>query len=138
MKEAGEGGHARYTYRLRVSSTARTALLAEWDRCRWIWNECVARSRKAHQDGEKCGPAVLDRMLTRGRAVTPWLAAGSSVPQQQIVRDFGRSRAKALKDIRGRLPVGRRAGMPGYKKKHGCDPTLNYTRRGFRLKDGRL
>ncbi|MFJ7964718.1 RNA-guided endonuclease InsQ/TnpB family protein [Streptomyces sp. NPDC096324] len=137
-KESGEGGHARYTYRLRVSSTARAALLAEWDRCRWIWNECVARSTKAHRAGEKCGPAVLDRMLTGARAVTPWLAAGSSVPQQQIVRDFGRSRAKALKDIRGRLPVGRRAGMPGHKKKHGCDPTLNYTRRGFRLKDGRL
>lgn len=27
-------GHARYTYRLRVSSTARTVLLAEWDHCR--------------------------------------------------------------------------------------------------------
>ncbi|WP_443048635.1 hypothetical protein [Streptomyces sp. NBC_00328] len=63
-----------------MSSTARTALLAEWDRCRWIWNECVARSRKAHREGEKCGPAVLDRMLTGARAMTPWLAAGSSVP----------------------------------------------------------
>ncbi|MFI1482981.1 RNA-guided endonuclease TnpB family protein, partial [Streptomyces sp. NPDC020747] len=37
-----EAGHARYTYRLRVPSTARTALVAEWDRCRWVWNECVA------------------------------------------------------------------------------------------------
>ncbi|WP_443048887.1 RNA-guided endonuclease InsQ/TnpB family protein [Streptomyces sp. NBC_00328] len=55
-----------------------------------------------------------------------------------MVRDFGRSRAKVLKDIRDRLPVRQRAGMPGHKKKHGCDPTLNYTRRGFRLKDGRL
>ncbi|MET9895777.1 transposase [Streptomyces sp. NPDC006465] len=137
-KGADEGGYIRYTYRLRVSSTARTALLAEWDRCRWIWNECVARSRKAHREGEKCGPAVLDRMLTRARAMTPWLATGSSVPQQQIVRDFSRSRTKALKDIKDRLPVGRRAGMPGHKKKHGCDPTLNYTRRGFRLKSGRL
>ncbi|MET8133141.1 transposase [Streptomyces sp. NPDC005251] len=138
VKEVGEGGHARYTYRLRVSSTARTALLTEWDRCRWIWNECVARSRKAHREGEKCGPAVLDRMLTAARAMTPWLAAGSSVPQQQLVRDFGKSRAKALKDIRDRLPVRQRARMPGHKKKHGCDPTLNYTRRGFRLKGGRL
>ncbi|MFI1486646.1 RNA-guided endonuclease TnpB family protein, partial [Streptomyces sp. NPDC020747] len=39
---AVEAGHARYTYRLRVPSTARTALVAEWDRCRWVWNECVA------------------------------------------------------------------------------------------------
>jgi putative transposase len=133
-----EGGHARYTYRLRVSSTACTALLAEWDRCRWIWNECVARSRKARQDGEKCGSARLDRMLTEARASTPWLAEGSSVPQQQLIRDFGKSRAKALKDIKDGLPRRRRAGMPAYKRKREADPTLNYTRRGFRFKDGCL
>ncbi|KUO22021.1 RNA-guided endonuclease InsQ/TnpB family protein [Streptomyces dysideae] len=136
--EANGAGHARYTYRLRVSSSACTALLAEWDRCRWIWNECVARSKKAHQDGEKCGPAMLDKMLTEARAITPWLAEGSSVPQQQLIRDFGKSRAKALKDIKDRLPMRQRAGMPRHKKKREADPTLNYTRRGFRLKDDRL
>ncbi|MFE4425334.1 RNA-guided endonuclease TnpB family protein, partial [Streptomyces sp. NPDC056817] len=82
--ENGGGGHARYTYRLRVSATAGAGLEGEWGRCRWVWNECVARSRKAHAEGEGCGPARLDRMLTRARAVTPWLAAGSCVPQQQI------------------------------------------------------
>ncbi|MEV6838539.1 transposase [Streptomyces sp. NPDC051133] len=138
VKQAAGVGHARYTYRVRVSSTARTGLLAEWDRCRWVWNECVARSKRAHVEGEACGPARLDKMLTSARAVTPWLAAGSSVPQQQLIRDFGKSRAKATKDIKDRLPVRRRAGMPGYKKKHATDPSLNYTRRGFRLKDGRL
>ncbi|GFH37372.1 hypothetical protein SCWH03_36100 [Streptomyces pacificus] len=47
-EKRGEGaGRARYTCRLRVSSTARTGLMAEWARCRWVWNECVARSRKA-------------------------------------------------------------------------------------------
>ncbi|MBZ9639038.1 MULTISPECIES: RNA-guided endonuclease InsQ/TnpB family protein [Streptomyces] len=138
VKEAGDAGHARYTYRLRVSSIARTALLAEWDRCRWIWNECVARSKKAHAENEKCGPARLDKMLTEARAITPWLAEGSSVPQQQLIRDFAKSRAKALKDITERLPVRQRAGMPRHKKKREALPTLNYTRRGFRLKDGRL
>ncbi|MFH9729633.1 RNA-guided endonuclease InsQ/TnpB family protein [Streptomyces sp. NPDC017260] len=133
-----DAGHARCTYRLRVSSTARSALLAEWARCRWIWNECVARSKKAHAEREKCGPARLDTMLTGARARTPWLAEGSSVPQQQLIRDFGKSRAKALKDIKDRLPMHRRAGMPKYKKKRDVLPTLNYTRRGFRLKNGRL
>ncbi len=133
-----ETGHARYTYRLRVSSAVHHALLGEWARCRWIWNECVARSKKAYAEGEKCGPARLDRMLTGARAVNTWLREGSSVPQQQIIRDFGKSRAKALKDIKDRLPMRRRAGMPRYKKKRGADPTLNYTRSGFRLKDGRL
>ncbi|MDI2131597.1 RNA-guided endonuclease InsQ/TnpB family protein [Yinghuangia seranimata] len=136
---AEEGSqHARHTYRLRVSSTARAALLEEWSRCRWVWNECVARSRKAHADRENIGPAALDRMLTHARTITPWLREGSSVPQQQTIRDFGKSRAKAVKDIRDRLPQHRRAGMPRWRKRRGSAPTLNYTRRGFRLKDGRL
>ncbi|MDH2393878.1 transposase [Streptomyces sp. HNM0663] len=138
-------GHARYTYHLRVSSTARTALLAEWDRCRWVWNECVAKSRAVHarnrarpEDKLTCGPAQLDKMLTEARARTPWLREGASVPQQQIIRDFATSRSKAQKDIKDRLPMHRRAGMPQFKKKRETLPTLNYTQRGFRLKDGRL
>ncbi|MGW3310005.1 RNA-guided endonuclease InsQ/TnpB family protein [Streptomyces sp. NPDC001073] len=121
-----------------MSSTARTALEAEWARCRWIWNECCARSKKAYADKEECGPARLDRMLTEARTANAWLREGSSVPQQQTIRDFAKSRAKALKDIKARLPQHQRAGMPRYKKKYAADPTLNYTQRGFRLKDGRL
>ena len=137
-QEAEDAGHARYAYRVRVSSTALAALLGEWDRCRWIWSECVARSKKVHADGEKCGPARLDKMLTQARAAMAWLRESSSVPQQQLIRDFGTSRAKALKDIKDRLPMNRRAGMPKCKKKREALPTLNYTRRGFRLKEGRL
>ncbi|MEV8531057.1 transposase [Streptomyces sp. NPDC051211] len=137
--ENGEGaGRARYTYRLRVSSIAHLALLGEWERCRWVWNECVARSKKAHRDGEKCGPAALDRMLTEARARMAWLREGSSVVQQQSIRDFGKARAKAIKDIKDRLPMARRAGMPKWKKKREALPTLNYTQRGFRLRDGKL
>ncbi|MEV8559492.1 transposase [Streptomyces sp. NPDC051917] len=137
-------GHARYTFRVRLSNTARRRLEAEWDRCRWIWNECVAKSRQVHAQGrasgEKltCGPGQLDKMLTEARGVTPWLAEGASVPQQQVIRDFATSRTKALKDIKDRLPMRRRAGMPRWKKKREARPSLNYTKRGFRLKDGRL
>ncbi|GAA2588025.1 RNA-guided endonuclease TnpB family protein [Streptomyces roseoviolaceus] len=141
---AAKAGHARFTYRLRVPSAARTALTGEWDRCRWVWNECVAKSRAVHlhnkKTGEKqtCGPAQLDRMLTEARKAIPWLREGSSVVQQQVIRDFGRSRAKAHKDITERLPVVRRAGMPTGKTKREARPSLNYTKRGFRLKGGRL
>ncbi|MED7829123.1 RNA-guided endonuclease InsQ/TnpB family protein, partial [Streptomyces chiangmaiensis] len=44
----------------------------------------------------------------------------------------------ALKVIKDRLPIHRRAGMPRWKKKRKARPSLNYARRGFRLKDGRL
>ncbi|GFE14246.1 transposase [Streptomyces glebosus] len=132
------GGRARYTYRVRVSSTAAVALEAQWARCRWVWNECCARSKKAYAEGESCGPARLDKMLTEARTRLVWLREGSSVPQQQVVRDFATSRAKALKDIKGRLPVRQRAGMPKYKKKDRADPSLNYTQRGFRIIGGRL
>jgi putative transposase len=139
LREAGQGtGFARFTFRLRLSSTARAALLSEWDRCRWVWNECVATARTAHRAKEARGPAQLDKQLTGWRGEREWLRAGGSVPQQQTVRDFAKSRAKAVKDITARLPVKRRAGMPRFKKKDLADPSLNYTRRGFRLRDGRL
>ncbi|MER5940236.1 transposase [Streptomyces sp. NPDC001928] len=144
VAETDGAGHARYTFRLRLSSTARRALMAEWDRCRWVWNECVAKSKATHLNnkagGEKrtCGPAQLDKMLTAARKATPWLREGSAVTQQQIIRDFGKSRAKAQKDINNRLAMTRRAGMPRHKKKRDALPTLNYTRRSFRLKEAEL
>ncbi|MCZ4611041.1 transposase, partial [Streptomyces sp. Lzd4kr] len=111
---------------------------------RWVWNECVAKSRAVHArnraTGERatCGPVQLAAIPTEARARTAWLREGACVPQQQVIRDFGKSRAKALKDIEAALPMRQRAGMPRWKKKREALPTLEYTRRGFRLKDGRL
>ncbi|MEU4297124.1 zinc ribbon domain-containing protein [Kitasatospora aureofaciens] len=100
---AEDAGHTRYTYRLRVSSTASVLLGAEWGRCRWVWNECVHMSRKVHPHNRadpeakrSCGPADLDKLLTQARGAMTWLREGASVPQQQTVRDFAKSRAKAL------------------------------------------
>lgn len=121
--------------------------MAEWDRCRWVWNECCAKSMQTYvwnmnrPEGvgkRTCGPAQLDKMLTGARKANGWLRQGSSVPQQQLIRDFGKSRAKAQKDIKDRLPMRQRAGMPKWKKKRETRPSLNYTRRGFGLRDGKL
>uniref|UniRef100_UPI003F498335 RNA-guided endonuclease InsQ/TnpB family protein n=1 Tax=Streptomyces chartreusis TaxID=1969 RepID=UPI003F498335 len=137
-------GYCRYSYRLRLSSVARAALEVEWDRVRWVWNECVAKSGAVHMhnrasgEGATCGPVRLAAMLTEARARTQWLREGACVPQQQVIRDFGKSRARALKDIRAGLPMRQRAGMPRWKKKREALPTLEYTKRGFRLKDGCL
>ncbi|GHB88942.1 hypothetical protein GCM10010306_100020 [Streptomyces umbrinus] len=79
-------GYCRYSYRLRLSSAARTALEVEWDRVRWVWNECVAKSRAVHArnraTGERatCGPVQLAAMLTEARARTAWLREGACVP----------------------------------------------------------
>ncbi|GAA4240848.1 RNA-guided endonuclease TnpB family protein [Actinomadura meridiana] len=136
-----EPGSARFTYRARLSATAERLLLAEWDRDRWVWNMCVETSKKGHahnraHPGNKqtCGPARLCRELARWRAEHAWLRRGSSVPQQQIIRDFATSRAKALKDIKDRIPMRKRAGMPKFKAKGRARPSLNYNRQGFRLK----
>lgn len=130
--------HVRFTYRIRVSAPAGRALLAEWGRCRWVWNMCVAESRQAWKEKRECGPAGLDKMLTQWRAEHEWLREGSSVAQKQAVRDFGKSRAKALKDRRNKVPVRRRAGMPQFKRRDRALPTMNYTRDGFSLRGGRL
>jgi len=131
-------GHARCTYRVRVSATAGRALLGEWDRCRWVWNQSVAESKQAWKDKRKCGPAALDKMLTGWRAEHEWLREGSSVAQKQTIRDFGKSRAKAVKDSKDKLPVRQRAGLPRFRKRHRSKPTMNYSRQGFTLRDGQL
>ncbi|MGW5189894.1 RNA-guided endonuclease InsQ/TnpB family protein [Kribbella sp. NPDC004138] len=128
---------ARYTYRLRIGSAAERLLLSEWDRCRWVWNQCVAEARAAYRSGTKIGPAALDKKCTMWRAERAWLRAGASIPQKQVIRDFGLARAKAVKDIAGKPPVRRRAGMPGFKRKSLAAPTVNYTRKGFRFKNGK-
>jgi putative transposase len=134
----------RYTYRLRVSGRAERSLSAEWDRCRWVWNQCVEASNAAHQESlqtgvkVECGPAQLDKRLTGWRAEHEWLAEGSSVAAQQTIRDFGQARAKALKDRKDRkLSPRQRRGLPRFKSKHRALPSLNYTLRGFGL-DGRV
>jgi putative transposase len=130
--------HLRYNYRLRVSAKAERMLQAEWSLARWIWNECVAMSQSKHALKEECGPAQLDKMLTAARGQNEWLRAGTSVVQQQTIRDFGKSRSKALKDIKNLLPMRQRAGMPKFKSRKRSLPTLNYTHSAFRVKDGRL
>ena len=128
----------RYTYRLRTSRRAEALLLAEWDRDRWVWNQCVARSKELRLAGEQCGPALLDKELTTWRAKHEWLGAGSSVAQQQSIRDFGAARAKAIKDITEKVPVRQRRGFPTFKKRGMARPSMNYTKRGFAVRSGRL
>jgi putative transposase len=130
--------HVRYNYRLRISHNAERLLVREWDRCRWVWNQCVARSEELRLAGEQCGPARLDKELTTWRAAHQWLRDGTSVTQQQSIRDFGAARAKAIKDVTKKVPMRQRRGFPKFKKRGGARPSLNFTGRSFSLKEGRL
>ncbi len=104
----------RYTYRLRPGAHAVAALLAEWHRSRWIWNQCVAAARDKRA-------WIGDKDLTAARARVGWLRDGSVVVQQQTIRTF-----KASK------------GRKKFKHEKRALPTLNYTLRGFAIRDGRL
>jgi putative transposase len=65
----------RYRYRLRPGATTMAALLREWDRCRWVWNQAVARLNES-------GEWVRDDTLTGWRWKHDWLREGSVVVQQ--------------------------------------------------------
>jgi putative transposase len=108
----------RYRYRLRPGAAALTGLQREWDRCRWVWNQAVERLNDS-------GEWISDDALTRWRRQHDWLREGSVVAQQQMLRNFRAKRAKGK---------GRRK----FKSAKRCRPSLNYTRRGFAVKDGRL
>jgi putative transposase len=93
-------------------------VLREWDRCRWVWNQAVARLKKS-------GEWVRDDALTGWRRERVWLGEGSVVAQQQMLRNFRAKRAKG---------TGRRK----FKVAKRSLPSLKYTRRGFAIRDGRL
>jgi putative transposase len=108
----------RYRYRLRPGAAALAGLLREWDRCRWVWNQAVARLNES-------GEWVRDDALTGWRRQHGWLRDGSVVAQQQMLRNFRAKRATGK---------GRRKFKSGKRSL----PSLNYTRRGFAVRNGRL
>jgi putative transposase len=116
----------RYTYRLRPGAQAERALLDEWHRCRFLWNEAV-HQRKSGNRPTLCR---LSKLLTDARARTGWLRAGSQVAQQQTLRTYATALNHAHR-VKGR-------GKPTFKARRRTLPSLEYTVRGFCVRDGRL
>ncbi len=116
----------RYTYRLRPGRIAQAALLAEWGRCRWLWNEAVHQQKS----GRKPTFGKLSKLLTEARGQNAWLREGSQVAQQQTLRTYGAA-LNASFTVKGR-------GRPKKKRLKDCLPSLEYTRNGFALVDNRL
>lgn len=116
----------RYTYRLRPGAAAVSALNTEWGRCRFLWNEAVHQQRS----GRKPTFCALSKMLTDARAKFAWLRDGSQVAQQQTLRAYGLALTASFK-VKGR-------GRPTFKNRKKTLPSLEYTVRGFAIRDGRL
>ena len=116
----------RYAYRLRPGARAVAALDAEWGRCRFLWNEAVHQRRT----GNRPTLCSLSRMLTDQRARNVWMREGSQVAQQQTLRTYSRALQESF-TVRGR-------GRPVLKRRKTARPSLEYTTRGFSLRDGRL
>jgi putative transposase len=116
----------RFAYRLRPGAQAERALLEEWNRCRFLWNEAVHQQKS----GRRPTFCKLSKLLTATRARVVWLNDGSQVAQQQTLRTY----AAALNDsyrVKGR-------GKPTFKARKKTLPSLEYTVRGFCVRDNRL
>ncbi|MFQ6394467.1 RNA-guided endonuclease InsQ/TnpB family protein [Nocardia sp. KC 131] len=116
----------RHNYRLRPGAQAERALVAEWHRCRFLWNEAV------HQQKSGARPTFgkLGKSLTEARRRTTWLRDGSQVAQQQTLRTYAQALDHSFK-VKGR-------GRPTFKARKKALPSLEYTVRGFSIRDGKL
>jgi putative transposase len=116
----------RYTYRLRPGAQAERALLDEWHRCRFLWNEAVHQQKA----GSKPTFCRLSKLLTEARGRSAWLRAGSQVAQQQTLRTYATALSHSY-TVKGR-------GKPAFKARKKTRPSLEYTTRGFSVHDHRL
>ncbi len=116
----------RYTYRLRPGAQAQRALLHEWGRCRFLWNEAVHQQKI----GNKPRLATLGRLLTELRKNNAWMRQGSQAVQQATLRTYTQALNHSFK-VKGR-------GKPRFKARKRTLPSLEYSTRGFSIRDDRL
>src|SRR5690625_7972233 len=83
----------RYPYRLRPGAQAVDALIAEWHRCRYLWNHAVAQMR----GGDRVSFGVLSKGLTAKRAEMDSLREGAPVAQQQELRSCAQAHDDTVK-----------------------------------------
>jgi putative transposase len=97
-------------YRLIPSPAQEAVLRNHCAHARFVWNLAVEQ-HSWWQPGRASAPGYLEqcRQLTAARADYPWLAVGSSVVQQQALRDF----AQAMTAF---FNPGNPAGPPSWRK----------------------
>lgn len=73
---------------------------------------------------------TLSKLLTQARGRSSWLRAGSQVAQQQLLRTYDQALRHSYQ-VKGRR-------KPTVKARKKTLPSLEYTRRGFSIRDNRL
>lgn len=116
----------RFNYRLRPGAQAERALLDEWHRCRWLWNEAVHQGKTRRKPSK----VKLGKLLTAARRDCRWLREGWQNAQANVLNTYMRSREHSFA-VPGR-------GRPKVKRKDQALPSLEFTRNGFSIRDGRL
>jgi putative transposase len=116
----------RYTYPLRPGTLAERALLAEWRRRRFHWNEAV------HQQESSNRPTFIKLPRVPNESHHPYarLRVGSQVAPQQTLRMYTQALDHSFKVQGHRRPTAtsRRKSLP----------SLNCTVRGLSIGGGRL
>jgi putative transposase len=122
---------ARYAYRLRVTPAQARSLQEVFDSCRFVWNTALGRWRDLWRyEGLSLSWVDMAAELTDWRSRFDWLATVPVTPQQQVIRDLGKS-------IRAFFDPKNPAGRPNFKRK-GSHATASWNANGFALRDGRL
>lgn len=116
----------RYTYRLRPGALAERALIDEWHRCRFLWNEAVG----LRADGKRPTGKMVSRMLTQTRATSSWLRNGWQDAQAAMLRNWTMANDQSFK-VKGLR-------KPSIKQRKKTLPSLQFTRNGFAICEGRL
>lgn len=118
----------RYTYRLRPGAQAEAALLAEWGRCRWLWNEAAHQ----HRTRRPVSKGRLGKLLTEARRANGWLREGWQNTQAETLNTYADALYQSFK-VKGR-------GRPKPKRGKVDLPSLPFTKNGFSLRevDGRV
>lgn len=116
----------RYTYRLRPGAQAEAALLVEWGRCRWLWNEAVHQQKT----GLRPTRGKLAKLLTAARKQNAWLREGWQNAQACMLSTYALALDHSFK-VKGRR-------RPTVKTRRRALPSLEFTRNGFAVVEGRL
>ena len=123
-----------YRYRLRVSRQQAQALTDLFAVNRFVWNHMLGRWTDLwRHEGVHLSPVEMDRELTdlRNTDEFGWLRAQPSIPQQQVIRDLGKS-------IRAFFDRSNPAGRPRFRSKRRPVCSARWTHNGFKVDRGRL